>query len=67
MTRAVVRNTLGGHVIEYEIIDEWKLSSDGKTLTQTTRIVFQQDPMNESILIWRLLGDDKKVYRLVSK
>ena len=29
-------------MLEYELIDEWKLSADGKTLTQTSRMVFQQ-------------------------
>ena len=32
----------GGHMLEYELVDEWKLSRDGKVLTKTSRTIFQQ-------------------------
>jgi hypothetical protein len=43
VTRSTVRNLIGGHLLEFEMIDEWKLSPDGKTLTETSRTVFHQD------------------------
>jgi hypothetical protein len=43
VTRSTLRNLIGGHLLEFEIIDEWKLSTDGKTLSETSRPVFHQD------------------------
>jgi len=43
VTRSTVRSLIGGHLLEFEIIDAWKLSADGKSLTQNSRTVFQQD------------------------
>ena len=43
VTHSIVRSLIGGHLLEFEIIDEWKLSADGKTLTETSRTVFHQD------------------------
>jgi len=34
-------NVAGGSVIEFEQVDEWKLSDDGKVLTQTSRVNLQ--------------------------
>lgn len=34
-------NVPGGSLIEFEQVDEWKLSTDGKTLTQTSRVNLQ--------------------------
>ena len=67
--KVVTRSTLtaGGHIVQYELIEEWKLSADGKTLTQTTRFVFQNDPMDRSIFVPANRPDDKRVYNLVSK
>jgi len=42
VTRATLRLMEGGHVLEYELVDEWKLSRDGKVLTKTSRTIFQQ-------------------------
>jgi hypothetical protein len=67
VSRAMVRKSLGGHLMEYEIFDEWKVSDDGEMLTQTTRLVFPPGSDNEAALIFRLLGDQKRVYRRVSK
>lgn len=38
VTSATVRTPVGGTFLTWEIIEEWKLSTDGKTLTQTTTI-----------------------------
>jgi hypothetical protein len=43
VTRSILRSVIGGRPLEFAVIDEWKLSSDGKTLTQSSRTVFQQD------------------------
>src|SRR2546423_4904082 len=67
VTRAIIRNMVGGHVVEFEVIDEWKLSADGKTLTQTSRIVFRPDPMSKDVFVPARRPDDKRVYSLVSK
>lgn len=60
--RAVRRTSAGTHVMEYETFDEWKVSSDGKTLTQTSRIVLRPDPMSRSIVTQANRPDDKRVY-----
>ena len=67
VTRASKRNLTGGHVLEYDIVDEWKISSDGKTLTQTSRLVFQSDPTGRSVVVPANRADDKRVFSLVSK
>lgn len=65
--RSTMRNLTGTWVIQYDIVDEWKISSDGKTLTQTSRIVFQPDPMSRSIFVRANRPDDKRVFSLVTK
>ena len=67
VTRSTLSLTAGGHIVQYELIEEWKLSADGKTLTQTTRFVFQNDPMDRSIFVPANRPDDKRVYNHVSK
>ncbi|HKP35666.1 MAG TPA: hypothetical protein VJT71_02320 [Pyrinomonadaceae bacterium] len=59
VTRARIRMTVAGHMLEYEIIDEWKLSADRKVLTQTSRLVFQQ---SDAAFIPAIVPDTKKVY-----
>jgi hypothetical protein len=59
VTRARLRMTVAGHMLEYELIDEWKLSADGKVLTQTSRTVFQQ---SDAAFISAIVPDTKKVY-----
>src|SRR6266550_9215081 len=39
VTRSSLRSLIAGRVLQFEIVDEWKLSQDGKTLTQTSRTV----------------------------
>ena len=39
VTRSILAVNAGGRIVQFEQIDEWKLSNDGKVLTQTTRII----------------------------
>jgi hypothetical protein len=64
VTRSTVRSLIGGQVLEFEIIDEWKLFSDGKTLTQTSRTVFRQDNSG-AIFVPANRPDMKRVYNRV--
>jgi hypothetical protein len=68
--RVVIRSTLrlmvGTHAIEEDVVEEWKLSADGKTLTQTSRHVLPASTA-ESIVVPANRADDKRVYTLVSK
>jgi len=67
ITSSRIRSLLGGRVVEYELVDEWKLSADGKTLTQTTKFTFHEDPMSNSIYVPSGRPDMKRVYNLVAK
>jgi hypothetical protein len=67
VTRSIFRSLTGTAIIEFQIIEEWRLSSDGKTLTQTTRTIAQHDPMSNSIFIPGNGRDFRAVYNLVSK
>ena len=42
-SRSPTRSVVGGQLLEFEIIDEWRLSADGKTLTQTSKTVSRED------------------------
>lgn len=64
--RAIRRNMAGTHVFEYEMVDEWKLSSDGKTLTQTSRMIFRPDLSSRSVFVPTNRPDDKRVYNRVN-
>jgi hypothetical protein len=64
--RATRRNMMGTHVLEYEVVDEWKLSSDGKTLTQTSRMIFRPDLSSRSVFVPSNRPDYKRVYKRVS-
>lgn len=67
VTRSIMHSMMGAHILEYDIVDEWKISSDGRTLTQTSRIVFQPDLMSRSIFVPANRPDDKRVFSLVTK
>lgn len=64
VTRSILRNVIGGHPLEFDIIDEWKLSKDEKTLTQTSRTIFRQD-MSGGIFVPANRPDNKRVYNRV--
>lgn len=63
VTRALLQLQAGGRVIEFELVDEWKLSSDGTTLTQTTRTVYLQS--SGGAFIPAMAPDKKRVYNRV--
>jgi hypothetical protein len=65
--RATLRLTAGGHVMEEEVVDEWKVSADGKTLTQTTHLTPHVTGAPGSFAVPANRPDDKRVYSLVSK
>lgn len=62
VTRARLRLAVAARMIEYELIDEWKLSADGKVLIQTSRIVFQQ---SDATFIPAIVPDKKRVYNRI--
>ena len=65
VTRSVRQSFSGAAIFVVEIVDEWKLSSDGKTLTQTTRTTPKKDVQGNAAY-----GDGieiKIVYKLISK
>jgi hypothetical protein len=64
VTRFTLTSLIAGHPVEFEIIDEWKLSKDGQTLTQTSRTVFRQD-MSGGIFVPANRPDIKRVYNRV--
>jgi hypothetical protein len=63
VTRSMLQLQAGGRVIEFELVDEWKLSSDGKTLTQTTKTVYLQS--SGGAFIPAMAPDKKRVYNRV--
>ncbi len=66
VTRATLRVMIGIHAIEEDVVDEWVLSPDGKTLTRTTRFYLQRSA-TEPVMITAQNADDKRVYTLVSR
>lgn len=61
--RSLLQLQAGGRVVEFELVDEWKLSSDGKSLTQTTRTVYLQS--SGGAFIPAMAPDKKRVYNRV--
>jgi hypothetical protein len=59
VTASTVRLSASGHVIEYQLVEEWKLSKDGKALTRLTRVVFQG---SSAMFVPAIVPDTKKVY-----
>ena len=66
VTRSITRSYAGGtEIIDFEIIDELRLSSDGKMLTKTTRFV---PPKLVRANVWfGRTTELKTVYKLISK
>jgi hypothetical protein len=62
VTRSSLRLLVAGHVIEYELIDEWRLSADGKVLTQTSRVVFQQ---SDTVFLPAMVPETKRAYNRI--
>jgi hypothetical protein len=63
VTRSLLQLQAAGRVVEFEFVDEWKLSSDGKTLTQTTRTIYLQS--SGGAFIPAMARDKKRVYNRV--
>lgn len=59
VTRIPLRLTVGGHFVEFEQIDQWKLSDDGKVLTQTSHVVFRD---SDAAFVPNMAQDKKRVY-----
>ena len=59
ITVSTLRLTAAGHVIEYRLVDEWKLSKDGKILTKISKTVFQG---SNAMFVPAIVPDTKKVY-----
>jgi hypothetical protein len=67
ISKSIFGSPVGRAALEFEIIVEWRLSTDGKTLTQTTRTIAKPDPMSNSIFVAGGGRDFKSVYNLLSK
>ena len=59
VTRAVLRMDVAGHFVEFEQVEEWKISDDGKVLTQTSRVIFQN---SDTAFVPAMAPDKKRVY-----
>lgn len=62
VTRSRLRMEVAGHFVEFEQVEEWKLSQDGKVLTQTSRVIFQN---SDTAFIPAMTPDKKRVYNRV--
>ena len=58
MIRSTLRMREGIHTFEDDVVDEWKLSADGKTLTQTSRHILPPNTA-EQIFVPAHRPDDK--------
>jgi hypothetical protein len=65
VTRGSFESRLAGRRFPYLLVEEWKLSQDGKVLTQTSR--FQFDPNTTPTFTPTPDNDQKRVYVLISK
>ncbi|HSP61937.1 MAG TPA: hypothetical protein VLQ90_03045, partial [Pyrinomonadaceae bacterium] len=67
--KIVIRTTLQSRVdrysLSYLLVDEWKISGDGKSLTQTSR--FRPDQTTTPTFVPATRPDEKRFYVLVSK
>jgi hypothetical protein len=59
VTVSTLRLRAAGHVIEYELVDEWKISSDGKVLTKISKVTFQG---SNATFVPAIVPDTKRVY-----
>jgi hypothetical protein len=67
VTRSVFLPHSSTDIIEFEITVERRISSDGKTLTETTHTKARPEPMSSSVFVAGGGTDLKAVYNLVSK
>jgi hypothetical protein len=59
VTRSRLQLNVAGHFLEFEQVDEWKLADDGKVLTQTSRVIFQN---SDTAFIPAGTADKKRVF-----
>ncbi len=62
VTRKPLRLSVTGHFVEFEQVDEWKLSTDRKVLTQTSTVIFQN---SDTAFVPGMAQDKKRVYNRV--
>ena len=67
VTRSVSQTFGGAAVFEFEVIDQWRLSSDGKTLTKTTKTVPNRNLTGNAAFVIGEGAEFKEVYKLISK
>ncbi|HEY5839713.1 MAG TPA: hypothetical protein VIT19_11810 [Pyrinomonadaceae bacterium] len=63
ITRAPLPLTISGQYVEFEQIDEWKLSGDGNVLTQMSRVVLNRS--SAPTFYPAMARDKKRVYNRV--
>jgi hypothetical protein len=63
VTRSPLSITVAGNMLEFEVIDEWTLSADGKTLTQTSKTVSKQSSSGR--FVPATAPEDKRVYNRI--
>jgi hypothetical protein len=67
VTRSLFLPHTSAAIIEFEITIERRISSDGKTLTETTHTNAKPDPLSNSVFVAGRGLDFKAVYKLISK
>ena len=67
VTRSLFLPHTSAAIIEFEITIERRISSDGKTLTETTHTSAKPDPLSNSVFVAGRGIDFKAVYKLISK
>jgi hypothetical protein len=67
VTRSVSGFHAGITIVELEIIDEFRLSPDGKTLTDTRRTVRRNNMTPNAAFVVESGADFKTAYKLISK
>ena len=67
VTRSLSQTLGSGAVFEFEIVDEWQLSSDGKTLTKTSKTIPTRSLTGDAALVIGNGAEFKEVYKLISK
>lgn len=67
VTRSVSQTFGGAAVFEFEIVDEWRLSLDGKTLTRTSKTVPSRNLTGNAAVVIGNGAEFKEVYKSISK
>ena len=67
VTRSVSQTFGSAGVFEFEIVDEWRLSSDGKTLTKTSKTIPRRDLTGKPAFVVGNWPEITEAYKLISK